>query len=61
VARWVRSKDPALLKKLIETHRSSMADDQDNVPVLLMRNAWEFGRFQQDWPEINFSAVRERS
>jgi peptide chain release factor 3 len=61
VARWVRSDDPALLKKLMETHRSNLADDQDDVPVLLMRNAWEFGRFQKDWPGIEFSAVRERS
>jgi len=61
VARWVRSDDPALLKKLMETHRSNLANDQDDVPVLLMRNAWEFGRFQKDWPGIEFSAVRERS
>ena len=61
VARWVRSQDPADLKKLLETHRSNVAEDQDNVPVLLMRNAWEFGRFQQEWPTIEFSAVRERS
>ena len=60
-ARWVRSEDAPLLKKLIETLRSDMANDQDDVPVLLMRNAWEFGRYQQDWPGINFSAVRERS
>jgi peptide chain release factor 3 len=61
VARWVHSDDPNVLKKLMETLRSNMADDQDNVPVLLMRNAWEFGRFEQEWPGINFSAVRERS
>jgi peptide subunit release factor RF-3 len=45
----------------METLRSNMAEDQDNVPVLLMRNAWEFGRFQQEWPGISFSAVRERN
>lgn len=61
VARWIRSDDPAILKKLIETHGSNLADDQDDVPVLLMRNAWEFGRFQQEWPGIEFSSVRERN
>jgi peptide chain release factor 3 len=61
VARWIRSDDPALLKKLVETHGSSFATDQDDVPVLLMRNAWEFGRLQQDWPGITFSAIRERN
>ncbi len=61
VARWVGSDDPARLKKLMETLRSNMAEDQDHAPVLLMRNAWEFGRFEQEWPGIDFSAVRERS
>jgi len=61
VARWVGSDDPAKLKNLVETLRSNMAEDQDNAPVLLMRNAWEFGHFQQEWPGINFTAVRERS
>jgi peptide subunit release factor RF-3 len=44
-----------------EALRSSMAEDQDGVPVLLMRNAWEHGRFQQEWPAITFSAVRDRN
>ncbi|NJC05237.1 peptide chain release factor 3 [Sphingomonas kaistensis] len=61
VARWVRADDPAELKKLTEALRSNMAEDQDGVPVLLMRNAWEHGRFEQEWPAITFSAVRERS
>ena len=61
VARWVSSDDPAVLKNLIKAHGSNFADDQDDVPVLLMRNAWEFGHFQKEWPAIEFSAVRERS
>jgi peptide chain release factor 3 len=61
VARWVHSDDPALLKNFLEKLRPNVADDQDNHPVLLMRNAWEFGRFQDEWPGIIFSAVRERS
>ena len=60
VARWVRSTNPAAIKRLLETHRSDLAEDQDDVPVLLMRSEWEFGRLQQDLPEIEFSAVRER-
>ena len=60
VARWVRAEDPALLKRLIEANRSRMAEDQDDAPVLLMRNAWEHGRFAEEWPGIAFDAVRER-
>ncbi len=38
-----------------------MAEDQDGAPVLMMRNEWDFSRFIEDWPEIQFLAVRERS
>jgi peptide chain release factor 3 len=61
VARWPRSKDPAALKRLLDTNRAKVALDQDESPVLLMRNAWEFERFVEEWPEIEFAAVRERS
>ena len=60
VARWLRSKDPSAIKKLIEANRSKMALDQDETPVLLMRNAWEFERFVKEWPDVEFAAVRER-
>jgi peptide chain release factor 3 len=61
VARWVAADDPADLKRLNETHRSSMAEDGDGDLVLMMRNAWELGRYQQDWPGIRFTSVKERS
>ena len=60
VARWVKADDPAILKRLVETHRPRMAEDQDGQLVLLMRNAWEHGRFAEEWPGIEFAAVRER-
>jgi peptide chain release factor 3 len=61
VARWIRSSDPAALKRLIESSRSKLATDQDESPVLLMRNAWEFEDFVKAWPQIEFVAVRERN
>ena len=61
VARWLRAKDPAMLKKFVEKNRARLALDQDETPVLLMRNAWEFDRFIEEWPEVEFAAVRERS
>jgi peptide chain release factor 3 len=60
VARWPASADPAELKRLIETNRAKMAEDQDGEPVLMMRNDWEFARFVEDWPKIDFRAIRER-
>ncbi|HEX2762854.1 MAG TPA: peptide chain release factor 3, partial [Allosphingosinicella sp.] len=61
IARWISAEDPAELKRLVDTHRSSMAEDADQAPVLLIRNAWELGRFEQDWPKVKFASVRERS
>jgi peptide chain release factor 3 len=61
IARWVRSSDPAMLKKLIDTNQSKAATDQDDAPVLLMRNAWEYDRLVEDWPGVTFAAVRERN
>jgi len=60
VARWPVAEDPADLKRLAETNRDRMADDQDGALVLLMRNDWEHGRFMKEWPGITFAAIRER-
>ena len=61
VARWVSADDSAELKRLQKTIRSSMAEDSDGAPVLMMRNEWELGRYQQEWPNIRFASVKERS
>jgi peptide chain release factor 3 len=60
IARWVAADDPAELKRVLATLRPSAAEDVDGAPVLLIRNAWELGRFQQDWPNVRFESVRER-
>ncbi|MEA3050653.1 MAG: peptide chain release factor 3 [Sphingomonadales bacterium] len=60
IARWVTADDPAELKRLLAANRGSAAEDADGAPVLLIRNAWELGRFQQDWPGIRFASIRER-
>jgi peptide chain release factor 3 len=59
IARWV-SGPPAILKRMTDEHRSNIAQDQDDAPVLLMRNEWEFGRFREEWPDVDFLSVRER-
>ena len=60
IARWIAA-PPATLKRMIAAHRSNIAEDQDDAPVLMMRNAWEFGRFREEWPDVEFLNVRERS
>jgi peptide chain release factor 3 len=45
----------------MEANQSKAATDQDDAPLLLMRNAWEFDRMVEEWPDVEFAAVRERS
>ena len=58
-ARWVEAEDPLLLKKFVEGNRSVLADDHDNAPVFLARNAWELRTMMKDWPDIRFRETRE--
>jgi peptide chain release factor 3 len=61
IARWVSADEPDELKRMLSALRPSAAEDADGAPVLLIRNAWELGRFEQDWPKVKFASVRERS
>jgi peptide chain release factor 3 len=58
-ARWLRSDDPAALKKFLDANRISTADDHDGEPVFLARNAWHLGRTVDDNPKIEFLKTRE--
>lgn len=58
-ARWVTGDDKKL-KEFTDANRASLGEDRDNTPVYLARNDWDLGRVQQDWPDMKFSAVRER-
>ena len=61
IARWVAADEPEELKKILAANRGSAAEDADGAPVLLIRNDWELGRLQQEWPKVKFASVRERS
>ena len=60
-ARWVAGNDRTLLKRFVERHRGSLAEDRDDAPVFLARNAWELNRMIEDWPELQFHKTRERA
>ncbi|MFN4231287.1 peptide chain release factor 3 [Parvibaculum sp.] len=60
-ARWVTGDDPALVKRFIERHRGSLAEDRDEAPVFLARNIWELNRTIEDWPDLRFLTTRERA
>lgn len=60
-ARWISSDDPAQLKRFLDRHRDTVAEDRDDAPVFLARNAWALNRTMSDWPDIRFAPTRERS
>ena len=60
-ARWVAADDPKKLKEFIENNQGAMSEDRDGAPVYLARNAWELNYTTDKWPDIRFSATRERA
>ena len=58
-ARWIKADDAGALKKFLDATRISIADDHDNEPVFLARNAWHLGRTMDDNPGITFLKTRE--
>jgi peptide chain release factor 3 len=60
-ARWLASDDPAKLKAFLAANRSSLAEDRSGDPVYIVPNRWTFQTVQKNWPEIRFSATKERA
>jgi peptide chain release factor 3 len=60
-ARWVACDDPAELERFENAHLHSMAVDRDGASIFLARNNWELGYTAKEWPNIQFTATRERS
>ncbi|MGE3623758.1 MAG: peptide chain release factor 3 [Bdellovibrionales bacterium] len=58
-ARWV-SGSKENLERFVNMHRGSLAEDRDHGIVALPGSEWELGRFQKDFPDLVFSATRER-
>jgi len=59
-ARWIFSEDTARLKFFIDVNKSAMSEDREGAPVYLVRNSWELNRMKENFPEVTFSATRER-
>jgi peptide chain release factor 3 len=60
-ARWIAADDPAEVDRFIAANRGAVAEDRDNAPVFLARNAWELNYTMERNPKIRFTATRERS
>ncbi len=59
-ARWVEAEDHLLLKKFLDSTAAAIADDHDNSPVFMARNAWHLNKAEEDWPDITFRKTKEQ-
>ena len=59
-ARWLTAYDATHLKEFEKNQQASIADDSDNWPVFLARNAWELEYTAKKWPDIRFNETHER-
>lgn len=57
-ARWVTAEDPKELKAFLDKNGSSVANDHDNDPVFIARNAWHLNDAQDKFPKIKFMATK---
>ena len=60
-ARWIEADDHHMLKKFIDANGSAIADDHDDMPVFLARNAWHLNTTSEDWPDIRFLKTKEQT
>lgn len=59
-ARWITSDKHEKIEQFLNLNKSSVAEDRDGVLVYLARNSWALDQAIQDWPDLQFSDVRER-
>ena len=60
-ARWVESDNNAQMEKFVEQNLPNIADDHDNQPVFLARNAWHLDTTVENWADIRFLSTKEQS
>ena len=59
-ARWCDAEDARELDRFRSVKRAALAEDRDGNPVYLARNGWDLNRVQEDFPKVQFTAIRER-
>jgi len=60
IARWIHAKDDAALESFANRHKMQMAEDVDGAGVFLAKSAWEINYAQEKYPDISFTATKER-
>jgi peptide chain release factor 3 len=57
-ARWVMADDAKDLKIFLDRNAAAIANDHDNDPVFIARNAWHLQDAQDKFPNIRFADVK---
>lgn len=57
-ARWVFADDAKELKTFLDKNATAIANDHDNDPVFIARNAWHLGDAQDKFPNVRFQDVK---
>jgi peptide chain release factor 3 len=61
VARWVTCDDAKELQRFIDGNAHRVALDAVNAPTVLLEYAGELRAMQDNWPKIQFHALREHA
>lgn len=57
-ARWLTCDDAAKLKAFIDANQSAIAQDHDDDPVFMARNAWHLQDAEEKFKDIRFTATK---
>lgn len=57
-ARWVSCDDQKKLKEFLDKNRAATANDHDEDPVFIARNAWHLQDAQDKFPDVKFMATK---
>lgn len=60
VARWISSQKAGEVERFTERFRNAMARDRDGALVYLPESEWRLRHTAENWPDMEFAAVRER-
>ena len=61
MARWITCEDPRELKRFIEANAHRVAHDAVGAPTFLAAVRAELEVAQENWPKIQFHALREHA
>ncbi|MFN3511941.1 MAG: peptide chain release factor 3 [Phenylobacterium sp.] len=61
LVRWLEGDTPAALERFIDAHRTAVALDRDDAPVLLAKSQWDLDYAEKTYPGVRFLKLKERA